>query len=71
VREVALPHQLVETDEMPVDHRVTIGDHADPEVLREHLGRQPAAVDTLITAALPRVVEAFERIGHPTGTTFG
>src|SRR5439155_5754256 len=71
VREVALPHQLVEPDEVPVDHRVAIGDHADPEVLREDLGRQPTAVDALITASLPRVIEALERVGDPTGATFG
>src|SRR5262245_29788160 len=47
VREIGLPRQLVEADEVPVEDRVTVGDHADPEVLREHLGRQPGAVDAL------------------------
>src|SRR5438046_1945520 len=58
-------------DEMTVEDGVPVGAHADPEVLREHLGRRQAATDAFVTGALPRVVEAFEHIRHPTGAAFG
>ena len=41
VREVGLPHDLVDTDQVAVPDRVPVGDHADPDVLREHLRRRP------------------------------
>src|SRR5439155_1541191 len=67
VGEVGFPHQLVDPDQIAVDDGVAVGDHADPEVLREHFGGQPAALDAFVAAAQPGVVEALEHVRHPTG----
>src|SRR3954451_14994576 len=71
VREVALPHQLVDADHVPGVDGDLVADDAGPELALVDLGRLLVLLHTLVPRPRPRVVEPLDRPRHPAGAALG
>ena len=72
MRVVALEHDVVDADAVPLVDAGVVGDEAAEDVLAEQLRRPDVGVAARVVAvALPRVVDALEQPRHPADAALG
>src|SRR3954462_14358001 len=71
VREVALPHQLVDTDHVARVDGDLVADDAGPELALVDLRRLLVLLHTFVARPRPCVVEPLDPPRHPAGATLG
>src|SRR3954463_2577196 len=71
VREVALPHQLVDADHLACVDGDLVADDAGPELALVDLRRLLVLLHALVPRPRPRVVEPLDRPRHPAGAALG